>query len=620
MADFEKVYLIKFNTTQAQRNLRRLNVQMKGIERSTRRTGDGFKKDIDKRGVRAFKNVQAASRRTEKGIKRIGTASAKAAWINKKMWKGAKRGADKARAATEKYNKSLGRGKGRGKGRGIGLMGAGAAGLGIYAAGRGLRGSVGLSREFSKGMAQVSTLIPGNVKRVNELRESIMKLSINTGKPLDDLTGGLYQMISAFGDSPDTMAKMDIATKASVAGVSTTEDAINLLAAVTKGYGDESKEATKKAADLAFKTVELGQTTFPELAASMGKVIPLAAALGTSQEELFAAMATLTGVTGNTAEVSTQLTSVYSGLLKPTEEMTALAKKYGYESAVQMAKARGLSGVFEILTKETKGNEEALGELLGRKEGIVAMMALNGKSADTFRQKLEKLRKEGVDPLGTAYKEMVDGIDKEGHKLDIAKRRIEVLGASIGDVLIPLLGDAAQAWNTLFDTISEGRKQEAKDKETVDPTSDKSATKQAEEAIGKDLRSWELEQLSGELEDALERQKVESRHAEGFFDSDEDKQRREAMQGEISKAITLLQPEIRKQKQSERERFERAELLAEGGVVGGRGGSGQTTINQTNNITTGATQKDVERALKKTIDNAGKDLGRRTQNLGAASI
>ena len=83
------------------------------------------------------------------------------------------------------------------------------------------------------------------------------------------------------------------------------------------------------ACDLAFETVRLGQTTFPELAASMGRVVPLAASLKLSQEELFAAMATGTGVTGGAAEVSTQLRAVLQSLLDPSKELEKEFKKMG---------------------------------------------------------------------------------------------------------------------------------------------------------------------------------------------------------------------------------------------------------------------------------------------------
>lgn len=171
-------------------------------------------------------------------------------------------------------------------------------------------------------MANVASLGIGT-DRVLELKESVQDLSIEMGKGTSDMADGLYQVVSAFGDSSDSVAILENAAKTGAAGLATTTDALNLLATVTKGYGDESLTAQKKVSDLAFQTVNLGQTTFPELAASMGKVVPLAAALGVSQEELFAQMATLTGVTGTAAEVTTQLRATYQAILSPTKEMSS---------------------------------------------------------------------------------------------------------------------------------------------------------------------------------------------------------------------------------------------------------------------------------------------------------
>lgn len=180
--------------------------------------------------------------------------------------------------------------------------------------------AIKMSTDFNASMANVASLglVP---ERVEELKSGVQNMAIEVGKSTGDLAGGLYQVVSAFGDTADTATILEINAKAAAAGLATTEEAIALTSAVTKGYGDSSAEAVQKVADLAFETVKLGQTTFPELAASMGKVVPIASALGVSQEELFAQMATLTGVTGGAAEVSTQLRAVYQGLLKPTAEM-----------------------------------------------------------------------------------------------------------------------------------------------------------------------------------------------------------------------------------------------------------------------------------------------------------
>ena len=168
-------------------------------------------------------------------------------------------------------------------------LGALTAALGGIAVAAG-RASMALNR----GMANVATLIPANTARVSALKEQVQALSVAHGKQSQDLVGGLYQTISAFGDrAGQTMEILRINSEAATAGVATTEQALALTSAVTKAYGDTSAEAVRHAADLALTTVRLGQTDFPQLAAAIGKTTPLAAKLGVTQEELAASFATL---------------------------------------------------------------------------------------------------------------------------------------------------------------------------------------------------------------------------------------------------------------------------------------------------------------------------------------
>lgn len=180
----------------------------------------------------------------------------------------------------------------------------------------GLTASAKAAGQLNKELANIGTLsVP--TERLKEFKGQIQDIAIATGKNTSDISEGTYQVISAFGDAADTMEKVEINAKAAKAGLATTADSIALTSAVTKAYGDTSASAVQHVADLAFKTVELGQTTFPELAQNMQQVTSLSKQLGVSQEELFASYATLTGVTGNAAEVQTQLKAVYNALLKP---------------------------------------------------------------------------------------------------------------------------------------------------------------------------------------------------------------------------------------------------------------------------------------------------------------
>src|SRR5690606_33660290 len=159
-----------------------------------------------------------------------------------------------------------------------------------------------MGMEFNAAMANVASLIPGSTARVQELGDAVLDMSVRTGQSAATLTDGLYNVISAFGDTADTAGILEINARAAAAGLASTTDSINLTSAVTKGYGDTSAEAVQHAADLALLTVRLGQTTFPELASSIGRVTPLASSLNVAQEELFGTMATFTGVTGTAAD------------------------------------------------------------------------------------------------------------------------------------------------------------------------------------------------------------------------------------------------------------------------------------------------------------------------------
>lgn len=200
------------------------------------------------------------------------------------------------------------------------------------------------STDLNAAMANVATLIPNNVERVKELKSAVQDLAVDFGKSTGDLTGGLYQVISAFGDTNDTVKVLEINARAATAGLATTLDAINLTSAVTKGYGDTSAAAVQHVSDLAFQTVKLGATTFPELAASIGRVTPLAAALRVTQEELFGVMATGSGVTGTVAEVSTQLRGVLQSLMAPHRHDDRAVRRTRRVVGTSAPRAAGVAG------------------------------------------------------------------------------------------------------------------------------------------------------------------------------------------------------------------------------------------------------------------------------------
>ena len=346
--------------------------------------------------------------------------------------KGACAAADKNLAALSKTAKTVGKTI-----AGAALAGAAAVGtLGVAA--------IKAGATYETQLANISTLLTGTeaeiAARTSEIGGQILDVSNRTGVATDNLTDGMYQVISAFGDSADAAAQLEVAAKAAAAGNATTTDAINLLSAVTKGYGDTSAEAVQKAADLSFATVRLGQTSFPELASAMGKVIPLASTMGVEQEQLFGAMATLTGVTGSTAEVVTQLKATMQGFLSPSKSMAAALKSMGYESGQALLESKGLQGALDALKESVHGNELEFAGLFSSVEAQTAVLAMAGNQADNLTSKTAEMY-EAVGATDAAFA-------KQTNNMQYTIREIKNLGANfltkLGTNVLPYVKELAE--------------------------------------------------------------------------------------------------------------------------------------------------------------------------------
>ena len=315
---------------------------------------------------------------------------------------------------------------------------------------------------FESGMSNVATLLDGDTatvnKRIAEMGDDIMGIAKKTGVATDDLANGMYQIVSAMGDSADASKQVEVAAKAAKAGGASTVDSINLLSAVVKGYGTQYKtvvdevtgetkrvemsvgESWEKASDLAFQTVKLGQTSFPELASSMGKVVPIASALNISQEELFGSFATLTGVTGSTAEVATQMKSVFSGLMTPSKALSEKIGELGYESANAMLDQLGLIGTLDKLTAACGDDKQAVAKLFSSVEAQTAILALAGSQTENWVQKTEAMAG-AANATSNAFDKQTDNLQG---KLDRMKQVFETFKIKVGNILIPIVSNIVE--------------------------------------------------------------------------------------------------------------------------------------------------------------------------------
>lgn len=310
---------------------------------------------------------------------------------------------------------------------------------------------------FSSQLGKIAALMPGEEAQVYAYRDSLQALAIQYGKTTGELGAGLEGVIQSFNDASTAVQTLELSVKTATATGSTSADALRLLAAVTKAYGDTSLKTQTRVADLAQQTILLGDVQAGELASSIGRVTPLAKSLGVTMEDLFGVFAAATGVTGGAAEVSTQYASVLRGLIDRGPEMNkAFKAAFGGDGIKTAEAAIGKYGLQDTLIKlaaQTDGTEEQFNALFGRAEATTLALFLTGETSKKAASQIKAV----ADANGAVSKSaeaVTTGLGKAAHQAAILAAKTEVLRQRVGDKLTGPMGEFDQTLLNIGNTFA----------------------------------------------------------------------------------------------------------------------------------------------------------------------
>ena len=283
----------------------------------------------------------------------------------------------------------------------------------VNSVGAALQSLTGDSSSFAKSMAVANTMAGKGGKDFAALKDSVTELSKEIPLTRDELANGLYQVISNGVPEDNWLDYLRASAKASVGGVADLGEAVKVTSTLIKNYGLSWQDATA-IQDKIQLTAKNGVTSFEQMAQALPRVSGNAATLGVSVDDLMATFATLTGVTGNTAEVSTQLAAVFTALVKPSSEATKMAQQMGIEfNAAAIKSAGGFRQFLTQLDASVKGyaqssgmlSQEVYAKLFGSAESLRALGPLTTQLKDKFAENAEVM-KGSAGTIDDAFKTM----------------------------------------------------------------------------------------------------------------------------------------------------------------------------------------------------------------------
>lgn len=248
---------------------------------------------------------------------------------------------------------------------------------------------------FETAMAKANTMAELQGNELSEVTKEIREMSENVPKLRTELADGLYQVVSNSVPKDNWISFLEDSAKASVGGAVDLGEVIKVTSTLIKNYGLAWNESGL-IQDKIQKTAKLGVTNFSELGAALPRVAGNAKTLGVNIDELLGSFATLTGVSGNTAEVSTQLGAIFTALVKPSTEAAKTAAAIGIQfDAAAIQAAGGMQNYFNLLQTRVKSyaaqtgelSTEIYGRLFGSAEALRAFLPLTGEIGDVWKEK-----------------------------------------------------------------------------------------------------------------------------------------------------------------------------------------------------------------------------------------
>lgn len=308
----------------------------------------------------------------------------------------------------------------------------------------------GESNQFTKAMRAANTMAGKDAAGFKQLKGQVADLAKELPIARDQLANGLYQVISNGVPEDNWLSFLEATAKASIGGLADLNQAVTVTATIIKNYGLAWEDAGS-IQDKIQMTAKNGVTTFEQLADALPSVAGSAATLGVSIDELMAVFATCTGVTGNTAEVSTQLGAVLKALIKPSTEAAKAAEAMGIQfDAAGIRAAGGLDNFLKELdvtiqqyARETGELSETIyGNLFGSARALRLLTSLTGEQADKFTENIGVMA-DSAGSIDQAFNEMASTGEAAAQKLKNQFAGITDAIAGIGRTAAPIMAFSA---------------------------------------------------------------------------------------------------------------------------------------------------------------------------------
>lgn len=311
---------------------------------------------------------------------------------------------------------------------------------------------------FETATVKIENLVGVQGAELDDLKAKFQQLGPVVGKTQQELADAALFITGAGLRGAEALDALESSAKGSTIGLGDQAAVAKVAGAAVAAYGAENISASG-AVDKLLGIVKAGNAEAADLAPVLGRVLPIAAQLGVSFDEVGANIATFTRLGINAEGAVDGLKSALTNVLKPSEQAKEALASIGLTSQnVRDSIAKnGLAATLQSLTTSFGDNVEGLGAVFGDVQGLTAVLATAGAQGDVYAQTLRDIQN-SAGGVNAAFEKTAETAD---FKLKKAFTSLSLAGTEFGAAIVPVVVQLAEAVVPLaqgFASLSDGTK------------------------------------------------------------------------------------------------------------------------------------------------------------------
>lgn len=298
--------------------------------------------------------------------------------------------------------------------------------------------------KFEKSIQLVKTVAKWSSADFKQLEVDIKNIAVATWTSAQSLADTAFYIASAWVPLKEIPQTLELISKASIATWSTSQVVFDGMYSVAQSYWYGLKDLSQ-ISDMFFQANADGMLTMEWLSWAIWNVASTARTAGVPLNDLIAWFSTLTGVTGDASEVSTQLKWVLVSISAPSELAARTAKAYGIELGSNAIKEKWYAWVLKDVFDKTNWNLDIIAKIIPAKKGLAAAVQLGSKAYDEYVRKLDNVNNSlwETDKVSAEYLASTTG------QLQQAGQAFTNFWLTVWWVLYEVVWYAARAFNSL---------------------------------------------------------------------------------------------------------------------------------------------------------------------------